>query len=58
MLKGVQTAVATAIEQGLSAEEAIKADILAEYNEKWANGFINAEVMIGFAFQDMTSKAQ
>jgi len=54
MLTGVQTAVAAAIAEGMSAEEAIKADILADYSDTWGKGFINAERMIGFAFQDMT----
>jgi len=58
MLKGVQTAVSAAIQEGMTVEDAIKGDILADYNETWGNGFINAERMIGFAFQDMTRTAE
>lgn len=57
MLEGVQGAVATALSEGMSAEDAIKADILADWNETWGQGFINAERMIGFAYQDMTRLA-
>jgi len=41
----------------MSAEDAIKADILAPWGEKWGKGFINKDRMIGFAFQDMTRLA-
>lgn len=54
MLKGVEAAVAKAIAEGLTSEDAIKADILAAYKETWGKGFINAERMISFAYQDMT----
>jgi len=57
MLAGVEAAVAKAIAEGMSAEDAIKADILAPWGEKWGKGFINKDRMIGFAFQDMTRLA-
>jgi len=57
MLAGVEAAVAKAIKEGMSAEDAIKADILAPWGEKWGKGFINKDRMIGFAYQDMTRLA-
>ena len=54
MLAGVEAAVAKAIKNGMSAEDAIKADILAPWGEKWGKGFINKDRMIGFAYQDMS----
>lgn len=58
MLSGVEAAVAKAIAEGLSPEDAIKADILAAYKDTWGNGFINADRMIGFAYQDMIRTAK
>lgn len=54
MLEGVQGAVAKAIDEGMSADDAVRADILAEWNDVWGNGFINAEFMTRLAYQDMT----
>ena len=58
MLEGVQGAVAKAIEDGMTMEDAIKAKILADWTEDWGNGFINADRMIALAWQDMTSPSE
>lgn len=57
MLEGVQGAIAKAIADGMTPQDAIRADILAEWNEQWAQGFIKPELMIGLAYQDMTRAA-
>lgn len=58
MLEGVQGAVNEAIANGMSAEDAIKADILAPWGEKWGQGFINKDRMIGFVYQDAMRAAK
>ena len=57
MLEGVQGAIAKAIADGMSMEDAIKAKILSDWSEQWGKGFINADRMIALAWQDMTSGA-
>ncbi len=54
MLEGVQGAVAKAIADGMSVEDAVSADILAEWSEQWGKGFINSEFMTRLVYQDMT----
>lgn len=56
MLKGVRGAVVAAIEGGMNMEEAVKEDILAEWNEKWGNGFIQPQAMIALAWSDLEPK--
>jgi glyoxylase-like metal-dependent hydrolase (beta-lactamase superfamily II) len=57
MLEGVQGAIAAAIADGMSAEDAVKANILAEWDEQWGSGFIKPNFMIALAYQDMTRPA-
>ena len=56
MLTGVRNAVATAIESGMNMDEAVKEDILAEWNDAWGNGFIRPEAMIALAWGDLEPK--
>ena len=55
MLEGVQGAIAKAIEDGMSLEDATKANILADWSEQWGSGGINPSIMLALAWQDMTS---
>lgn len=53
MLEGVQGAVAAAINQGMNEDEAVKASILAPWDEKWGQGFINADTFTRFVYSDL-----
>ena len=55
MLEGVQGAIAKAIADGMSLEDATKANILSDWSEQWGNGGINPSIMLTLAWQDMTS---
>lgn len=56
MLKGVRSAVVDAIAAGMTMEDAMEADILAEWNGKWGNAFIQPNFMIGLAWGDLEPK--
>lgn len=49
VLKEVRSRVQTAIDDGLSADEAVAGDLLNDLNEDWGQGFINGERMVRIA---------
>ena len=53
MLKGVREAVASLKSDGLSLKEVIAAEPIAEYDEQYGAGFINAERIIGFVYETL-----
>jgi glyoxylase-like metal-dependent hydrolase (beta-lactamase superfamily II) len=53
MLKDVRARIAALIAQGLSEEQAIKADPLNDLNGKWGAGFINGEAMVKSAYRSL-----
>ena len=57
MLEGVQGTVAKAIADGMSLEDAVKANLLSEWAEEWGNGGINPAIMLTLTWQDLTSGA-
>lgn len=52
MLAGVRTAVGVAKEEGLSADQAVEADILSAFNEKWGGGFMSPERFLRIIYTD------
>ena len=57
MMEGVQGAVAKAITDGMSLEDAVKGNLLSDWAEEWGNGGINSSIMLTLTWQDMTSGA-
>ena len=53
MLEGVREAVASLKSDGLSLKEVIAAEPIAEYDEQYGAGFINAERIIGFVYETL-----
>ncbi len=54
MLKAVRTTVLKTITEGKSADEAVAADPLFEFNEQWGKGFINPERMVRGVYADLS----
>lgn len=52
MLEGVQLAVGQAVAQGMSADDAVRANVLAEWAEAWGGGGINADVFTRLVHAD------
>ena len=52
MLQNVSNAVHAAIADGMNADEAVAANILAEWADTWGSGFINAEVFTRLLYDD------
>jgi len=56
MIKSVRAKVAQTIADGLTLEQAIAADPLAEFNEQWGKGFIKPESMLRIVYGDLSSE--
>lgn len=54
MLEGVQSTVQEAIDNAMSLEDALKANILGEWDEKWGQGFMNTENFTRFVYADLS----
>ncbi len=52
MLEDVSAAVRAAMDAGMTADEAVAADILAAWDEAWGGGFISAEVFTRLVYAD------
>lgn len=52
MLEDVGAAVREAMDAGMTADEAVGADILAAWDEAWGGGFISAEVFTRLVYAD------
>lgn len=53
MLVGVRKAVADLKSQGLTQQQVVAANPIAEYDEQFGGGFINAERIIGFVYETL-----
>ena len=55
MLKGVRSAVQTAIDAGASLEETISRKPSAAYDEKWGKGWIQPDQMVEFVYRSLSA---
>ena len=53
MLVTVRERVRAAIARGESADEAARAGLLADLEERWGGGFVNAERLLDLVFEDL-----
>ncbi len=56
MIETVRERVAKAIADGMSLEQAQAADLLADLNEQWGGGFINAKTMVQITYEDLAGE--
>jgi len=56
MLKTVREVTATAIAEGKNLEQLVAEDPLADLEEKWGHGFIDAKGILGFAYGSLTAE--
>jgi glyoxylase-like metal-dependent hydrolase (beta-lactamase superfamily II) len=56
MLKTVREVTAAAISEGKDLEQLVAEDPLADLNEKWGHGFIDAKGILGFAYGSLTTE--
>lgn len=54
MLEGVQIAVGQAIASGLSADDAVRENVLAEWAEPWGEGFMTPDAFSRFVHADLS----
>lgn len=53
MLKDVRARIAALIAQGMTEDQAVKADPLKDLNETWGKGFINGEALTRTAYRSL-----
>ncbi len=56
LLKGIRARVQALIDNGLSEEDVVAADPLADLNPRWGGGFVNGEFMTRTAYRSLAGK--
>ena len=53
VLKVARERIQSAIDRGLSEDQAIAADLMSDYNAKWGGGFMNPENFVRLSYQSL-----
>ena len=53
VLRTARERIQSAIDSGMSEDEAVAADLMADYDEQWGGGFMNSENFVRLSYKSL-----